>query len=604
MGNLNKAQEAAVNSRHPRILCLAGAGTGKTRTLTSRIARLYNEGIKTDQMLALTFTRAAGHEMKQRVIEMIGDEGKDLFCNTFHAFAAKLARRYAYKIGYTPAFTIYDEEDREAMVEQIIEDYGYNVKQKDVIKAIADYNMRSVPIKDNDIRRIHTEYLFRLRKNNAIDLDGLLLQAIRILHDVTVQAAIREQYPYVFIDEFQDTDHRQMEILRLVQPDNLFIVGDDFQSVYKFRGADVSIIMGLAEDPDYEVIKLEENYRSTIPIVTAANNLIKHNNQTEKVLISHREGEEIEQIALLDEYEEKETIEKLINAGLVWESYSEIAVLGRTNKQIEEIHDHLKASGIPCTIRSRQKEVLKGNDAKKIFGWMDAVMNKRDDNAVEIALNYPLEAATKAERQKAEMFSLEHECSLYTALQATGIGAGFMERHYDIEQRIAADYDEEETVSAYDLFNYVVESLTIREYYRGLGLENRAKEIDRIAEEIQKWQSQQVEIGDTITVEDWMEYYRMRLVDGELQEEDEEDAVQLMTAHASKGLEFDTVIIAGCNQGTFPMTRGDIAEERRLFYVAMTRARNKLILTRAQEKEFYSFRTQNREESVFLNEIQ
>ena len=236
---------------------------------------------------------------------------------------------------------------------------------------------------------------------------------------------------------------------------------------------------------------------------------------------------------------------------------------------------------------------------------MNAVANKRDDQSVEIAMNYPLETATKTERQKAEMFALEKDCSLYTALQATGVASGFLERYYDIEQRISEDYDEDESVSAYDMFSYVTESLYIREYYRGVGLVNRANDIDEIWEEIRKWQSQQVETGDTISVEDWLEYYQMRLVDGELREkeEDEDDAVQIMTAHGSKGLEFDTVIIAGCNQGTFPMTRGgDIEEERRIFYVAMTRAKNRLIMTRSCETNFYDFHSQETEPSIFLSE--
>lgn len=604
MVSLNQMQEVAVNSSHPRILCLAGAGTGKTRTLTSRIARLYHDGVKIDNMLALTFTRAAGHEMKERIIEMIGDDGKDLFCNTFHAFCAKLVRRYAYKVGYTPAFTIYDDEDRTAMLEQIIEDYGYKLKVKDVLRDISNNTLYGTSIKDADTRAVWREYIFRIRKNNAIDLDGLLTHAARILMDATVQAAIREQYTHVFIDEFQDTDHRQLQILNLVAADNMFIVGDDFQSIYQFRGADVSIIMNLAEDPDYEVVKLEDNYRSTINIVDAANTLIKHNNQTEKVLKSHREGDNIMLIESEDNDGELESIVKIINAEFVWNRYDDIAIIGRTNKQIEDIYDYLKTDGIPCTIKSRKTDVLRGNDAKKLFAWMNAIVNKRDDKSVEIAMNYPMEHARKSERQKAEMFALEKDCSLYTALQATGVASGFLNMYYDIEQRISADYDADEAVSALDMFEYITAALTIRELYLGTGLRNRASDIDRIQEEIRLWQAKQVETGDGITTDDWLEYYRMILVDGELRVEEEEDAVQIMTAHGSKGLEFDTVIIAGCNNGTFPLSKGELEEERRLFYVAMTRAKNRLILTRAKDAVLYDFHTIEKERSMFISEME
>ena len=202
------------------------------------------------------------------------------------------------------------------------------------------------------------------------------------------------------------------------------------------------------------------------------------------------------------------------------------------------------------------------------------------------------------------MFALEKDCSLYTALQATGVASGFLRMYYDIEQRISEDYDADESVSALDMFDYITDALTIREFYAGTGLMNRASEIDRIREEIRLWQAEQVETGDGITTEDWLEYYRMILVDGELKDENEDEAVQIMTAHGSKGLEFDTVIIAGCNNRTFPLSSGDIEEERRLFYVAMTRAKNRLILTRAKQLDFYDFHTVEKEASVFLSEMQ
>lgn len=602
---LNTAQEAAVRSDHHRILCLAGAGTGKTRVLTHRIARLVEDGVKPEEILALTFTRAAGAEMKERIIQLIGDDGRDIFCNTFHAWAVKLIRQYAYRLGYTPAFSIYDTEDKTSIVVQIINDLQYKVDAKKVLEAMDKNTLYRVPLPEGDIQYIVKEYTFRCKKNNAIDLDGLIAAVEFLLKDESIQNAVRDRWPYIFVDEFQDTDHRQMGILDAINPHNLFVVGDDFQSIYGFRGADVSIIMGMAENPEYEVVKLEENYRSTAPIVDAANKLIKHNNQTEKILRNDREGADISATAFEDREEElgfiASRIDRFVQNGT---QYKDIVVLGRTNKQIQEASEALQEAGIPCVIRTKSADAMESHEAKKIFSWMDAYLNPQNDSYVEYVLNWPAVTVQPREKQRAEMFALENDCSLMTALSATETAVGFLGICRNIKDAIWDDYDEDEEVSAVDLFEYVVKNTAVTSIYHEQGLSNRLSTIHDIGEVLRQWQEHQVELGEPYTAEAWLEKYRLRMLEADKQEENHEDAVQIMTAHGSKGLEFDCVFIIGCNNNSFPLGKGDIEEERRLFYVAMTRAKKYLYMTRAMMRNSWDGKLVEAEKSIFLEELQ
>ena len=602
---LNTAQADAVDSNHHRILCLAGAGTGKTRVLTHRIARLYEDGVRPDEMLALTFTRAAGVEMKERIINLIGDAGRDIFCNTFHAWAVSLIRKYAYRIGYTPSFSIYDTADKTAIIEQIITDLQYKITSKKVLEAMDKSTLYNVPLPEGDIQHIVTEYTFRCKKNNAIDLDGLIAAVSYLLRDDTIQDAVRETWPYIFVDEFQDTDHRQMDILNAINPQNLFVVGDDFQSIYGFRGADVSIIMKMAEEPEFEVVKLEENYRSTEPIVTAANKLIKYNNQTEKILRNDRKGAEIEFFEEENTEEEMGLLLRLVVKYMAKpkRKFKDIAILGRTNKQIQEASEALTEAGIPNVVRTKSADAMESQDAKKLFSWMEAILNPQDDATIDSVLNWPEQTVQPREKMQAEMFMLANDCSLKTALEATETAITFLDKFNVIQGIIREYYDPDEEISAVDLFEYVLIATNILEIYHEKGLSNRISVINELSNTIRAWQEQQVEIGEPYTASAWLERYRMRMLETDKQEENHEDAVQIMTAHGSKGLEFEAVIIIGCNNKSFPLGKGDIEEERRLFYVALTRAKKYLYLTRSKQRTIWGDHTEEAEKSLFLDEM-
>lgn len=593
---LNKEQRAAVESDHRRILCLAGAGTGKTKTMVTRAARLIEEGVDPWNILILTFTNAAAREMKERLIKLVGDKGEQVWASTFHSWAVKEIRRYGAAYGYTPGFTIYDGEDTLSIVTSIIEDMQYKMKPDDVVKAMEKNNVYRVPIPAGDIERTVDEYRFRCRRQNAIDIDSLITTLQSLLENDTINYILHNQYKYVFVDEFQDTDPRQMRLLYTLNPENLFVVGDDFQSIYGFRGADVSIIMGLSQDPDWQTIKLEENYRSTRQIVDAANALIKHNHQTEKELKAHRNGPAIELITKDTMEDEMDWIAgKCMRIGYDTGFFYNTAILARTNKQVNAIASRLSAMDVPYEIRQKTQDVLKTIEAKKLFAWMAAALNPQDDESVKAIINWPEQTVSRKRMLDVEMFQLENGCSLLTALEAKGEAQKIVNTIHDLHDIYIP--------AATTMHDAIIQQTGIVWWNREQGLENRNQRIKEIRDTIVEWEMKREELGEDITPESWLEHYKMRLIEAPANLSEELDAVQLMTAHGSKGLEFDTVIIAGMNEKSFPLTRGDIEEERRLCYVAMTRAKERLYLTRSTMRTVWGDHVEEAEPSRFLEEM-
>lgn len=451
--HLNTAQYDAVFSDHPRILCLAGAGTGKTQVLTRRVARLYESGISAGNMLALTFTRAAGAEMKERVISLVGNDGKQLFCNTFHAFCGNVLRENAELIGYEPVFSIIDQSEQRTLMREVIDDLKLDIDTTTINQVRAGKGKIGV-VQRNRAQTAINEYKYRLRYNNAMDFDCLIEYTRELLDRPEIAAKYRERYTHIFVDEFQDTDPVQWDLVCKINPANLFIVGDDFQAIYGFRGSDIKIILSLSENPQWQTVKLEMNYRCTIPIIAAANALIKHNRQTKKTLIAKKAGENIEIITPKSNLTEIESIIPKLKQNLALDIPT--AILARTNKQLQLAREILTSYGVPCT----PEETHTDSDTPD------------------------LEAAPA------------HSCTA--------------------------------------------------------------------------------------------------------------NEIHLMTAHGSKGLEFDEVIIIGANQGTFPNSKGDIQEERRLFYVAMTRARERLIISSPQTiiNTYYGVTNETpAEQSQFIREL-
>ncbi|MBU3213330.1 ATP-dependent helicase [Clostridium algidicarnis] len=591
---LNEAQRKAVESESEVILCLAGAGTGKTSTLTSRVAHLYNSRVGCSNMLALTFTRLAGKEMKERVIKLIGSAGEKLFCNTFHAFCVKMLKEYGYLLGYEREFTIYDQEDREAIVEKIIEEFSYGkYTNKKIIISLLD---GSKEIDCREEEQVAKEYYWILKRNNAIDLDMLLTETLKLLTEYPeVQKNYHSQYEYLFVDEFQDTNDIQMQIIKALNPRNLFVVGDDFQAIYGWRRAKTEYIINFQKYyPNAEIIKLEENYRSTGSIITAANNLIAHNeNQTKKVLRAHKDGPNIE-------YVEAENIANEVNiiAGKILEDsqYSDYAILTRTNKQMEPFIQIFKAFNIPYQVLTNKDDPLKKYDIRMILSTLEVAINPKDDNTLKKIINFPMKRLGELKIQEVEKVMVDESISFIEALEDVEEVQGFMQQLGEIRSYVTEVCSETSKV-----FDIAASYLNLLEKYKGENRENKIQDLDKAREVITRWKNVQIDLGESTDISAFLKWVHMKDIQEKLMEQ--RNAVKVMTVHGSKGLEFNTVFVVGMNQNVFPSKRGDLDEERRLFYVAITRAKEKLYITRAKKTLNWSSVEVDSTESKFIKEM-
>lgn len=604
LDGLNEQQLQAVISQNPVILCLAGAGSGKTRVLTHRMAHLHQEHrVGTSNMLALTFTRLAAKEMKERVMQLIGvNEGQKLTVGTFHSFCVRVLREWGNTVGLDSNFTIYDEDDRTAIIRTCIDELGYKkVKLQDVLD-----NLYSEIDADLPVAKVVAEYHNRLARNNAIDLDGLLVSMRDVLTFDQAQRELHDRYPYIFVDEFQDTNDIQFEIIQLLNPENLFVVGDDFQSIYGWRGANVRNIIDFPEKyPGCEAIKLEQNYRSTKRIVEAANTLIKHNlNQTEKVLITQREGPKINYLIAPDEDIEAKLIADAISIeskGMPETNWSGFAVLARTNRQLLLINDMLDSQKIPAQIVTNQDDVFKKPDIRNLMNLIEVALNPENDVLLRKVINFPYLRLTELELSNLELAALMGNKGHVEEIRNSGIPGGL--QFLDILQTIRDITEEFDSAAAVLANTFIVSGLF--NFYEDKGLKNRRDDIDTMLKKTEGWQEIQDSLGESRGIYSFLKWLRTRDIQEKLVQE-QVNAVKLMTVHASKGLEFPVVFVAGMNQNTFPSHRTeDMEEERRLFYVAITRAKERLYLTRPEQKPAYPrgpIITQA--ESQFIREIQ
>jgi DNA helicase-2/ATP-dependent DNA helicase PcrA len=559
---LNEQQLQAVTSTASTILTLAGAGSGKTTVLTKRIAHLHIEHrVGTTNMLCLTFSRLAAKEMKERIIKLIGEEqGKKLLIGTFHAFAVSVLKRWGHKIGIDENFTIYDQEDREEIIKKIIDEYGNKTNLKRVMDV---YLFATSRTEEED--RVIKEYRYRCAQNNALDLDKLIYSVVLIWR--SYPEALEEyqhNFTHLFVDEFQDTSADQMELISMLNAENIFIVGDDYQAIYGWRNARVEYILDFSKiNPHCEVIKLEDNYRSTESIVKAANNLIAHNiNRTDKKLIAHKSGAEIVICELEDPNTEAVNIATMIQSlhskGTI---YKDIAILTRTNTQVGYLQWVLEDKGIPVHRVAGKDDPYKTPAVRPIMNWMYFLYNRKDNIAFKKV--YKSFGSSDLHIYELEVKSLESNISLYELAMQFGVAVfkEFMNEWHTAEF-------EYEINGPGSCFKILLDFLEITE---------EQKDIQRALESITMWEDQKKHLGELHTVQAFLKYLRYRDIQEKLIEE--RDAVKLMTVHASKGLEFDNVFIAGMNQDVFPSKRGDIEEERRLAYVAVTRAKNRLFIT-------------------------
>lgn len=583
LGRLNPEQLRAATSPAPIILCLAGAGSGKTATLTARIGHLQlNERVGTSNMVALTFTRAAAAEMKERVGRLIGDSlTSKLTCSTFHAFCVHVLRTWAEpaRLRVDSSFSIYDEGDVKAIVDQIVSELRYTTLSRERLMEAIRGEREPDPGPEE---RVVREYGWRLQANNAVTLDGLLTGALHILREhPPALEEYRRRYSHVFVDEFQDTDDKQVELLKLLDPPHLFVVGDDFQAIYEWRSAKPEYIVRFADSwPGCEIVRLERNYRSTKPIVEAANQLIAHNKErTEKRLWTDVDGPLV-QLHEAAPGGEGHVVATIVKARSDGRAPRDFAILARTNAHAGEIAEVLEGAGIPTHLVSPRRDVWNQRDIRGIVAGIEAAYNRMDGFNIRRLLATPEPRIPQAALERLELAALETEEPLWQQLGKVADKYPGLKSvlHGLAEMRVLI---QEQVVTAEDAFRLAAEHLGFTGYYDRAGLTNRFEAYHRALRSVRRWQDVQAQLGEPPDPLAFVRWLRYRDIQDRLHDTDQ-DAVKIMTVHGAKGLEWPVVIVAGLNQGQFPITRSDsnLEEERRLMYVAATRARDELHITR------------------------
>ena len=627
LDKLNPEQRAAVEQTQGPLLVLAGAGSGKTRVLTCRIAHLIDSGVPAWRILAITFTNKAAREMVERVDSLTGESGKDAWVSTFHSCCARILRRDIEKLGYKREFVIYDEDDRMTVIKGVAKQLGLSDKEyppKAIKAAISDAKNRMLTprewlkdagdnFRNRRLCEAYEKYEAQLRSNNALDFDDLLIKTLELLSEhPPVLQYYQDKFDYVLVDEYQDTNIAQYQFVRLMAGSkrNLCVVGDDDQSIYGWRGADIRNILEFEKDfPDCRVIKLEQNYRSTANILDAANQVIAHNaGRKEKALWTQCDpGDKVGLYHAMDERDEAAFAalmsKKLINQGM---RPGEIAVLYRTNAQSRVLEEAFVRAGVPNRIYGGQR-FYDRKEVKDLIAYMRALVNPDDDVSVRRIINEPKRGIGDSTVEALALYAGENDLSLMAAALDSE-GAGLSSR----AQRLVggfADLMVELTEAMYTMSITEFTSALIERtgYVRALE-ESKTEENQTRIENIRELEgavSEFAKLNPEGTLTDFLENVALITDVDNLNETS--GAVTLMTLHSAKGLEFDAVFLVGMEEGVFPLSRAlfdetALEEERRLAYVGITRAKKKLYLSHAHTRMLYNARSAN-QLSRFVSEI-
>ncbi len=606
---LNEQQQQAVDSKAKKILVLAGAGTGKTRVLVSRIRRVLKDGVSIKEILAITFTRKAAQEMRKRLLKHLPENTvKQMYIGTSHSFCLRLLRQWASCVGLAPNFTIYDGEDRRDVINSILIDRHSKLTFKmfdKIYRSIKNnQNQKVADIKEYaEYNIVEKAYKARLREWGAVDYDMILELAVKIIKkNPRALAYYQGRFRYIFYDEYQDIAELEDGLCLTLAINNSFVVGDPDQNIYTFRGTDIKYILGHKDrHPDLEIINLEENYRSEATICDVANKLIKHNkNRADKELIPTRERE-TETVGYTP-CEDSENECHIISGGITnfevkGYKYKDMAILCRTNKQAYRIAHYLQENtNIPHKIISR--DTFWSNPAiRNVIFYLRVMQNPDDDFNMERILRSPhLGLDTYAIRQlKSE--AIMSEGSMYD-VYVKKFG------RENIELHIREDIDEIPIENI--IGNFITNSITNNNgYINWLSQQSMTSKIDRInklfTEKIPEFYKAQPDVKHNL--ENFLD--NIAQIEATDKIEKEEDVVNIMTVHCAKGLEYPVVIIAGCEDGKFPIidqTYDNIEEERRLMYVAITRAMDHVVFTYAKERRSYG-KVEEYTRSRFLKEM-
>ncbi len=639
---LNEAQHAPVVHKDGPLMVIAGAGSGKTRVLTYRIAYLMEQGIDPFSILSLTFTNKAAREMKERIAAIVGQsEAKNIWMGTFHSIFARILRSEADKLGFPRDFTIYDSADSLQLIKQVIKDLNLDsdvYKPKQIQSRISNFKNNLITVKayfNNpelmeadyyakrpEMGHIYQRYVDRCFRAGAMDFDDLLLKTNELLTRFPeVLAKYQQRFQYILVDEYQDTNHSQYLIVKALsnRHHNLCVVGDDAQSIYSFRGANIQNIFNFQRDyPESEVYKLEQNYRSTKNIVGAANSLIEKNKDRlpKVVWTANEEGEKIKVIRTYTDTEEgrfvaSDIFEHQMRLQLQPQDF---AILYRTNSQSRAMEDALRKKGIPFRIYGglsfyQRKEI------KDILAYLRLIINPKDDEALRRIINFPARGIGNTTMDKLLLAANHYKVALFDIVDNIQkidikLNQGTKTKLENFALKIKSFQALAQEKDAFELTDYILKNTGLLQEYRkditpeGL---SRVENIQELMNAIQDFIDAQKEEPDAdISLTSYLQ--DVALFTDLDKKDDDPNKVTLMTVHMAKGLEFPYIYIVGMEEDLFPSgmsvnTRAELEEERRLFYVALTRAKKKATVSFAESRYRWG-KLNYSEPSRFISEIE
>lgn len=621
LDELNESQRKAVEATEGPVMVIAGAGSGKTRVLTYRIAHLINNGVDPFSILSLTFTNKAAQEMKERIGKIVGyNEARNLWMGTFHSVFARILRNEAEKIGYPSNFTIYDTQDAKNLIKTILKEQGLDEKvykpglvlnrisaaKNNLLSSAAYINNTNIQSEDRQsakpkIGEVYKVYESRCFKAGAMDFDDLLFKTNVLLRDFPdVLNKYQHRFKYILVDEYQDTNFSQYIIVKKLGAvhENVCVVGDDAQSIYAFRGANIQNILNFKNDyPDVQTFKLEQNYRSTKNIVNAANSVIKQNKeQIEKnVFTDNATGHPIKIHKAATDNEEGKLISNLIfDTQLNHQAQpKDFSILYRTNAQSRAMEEALRRKNIPYKIYGglsfyQRKEI------KDLLSYFRLVINPIDEEALKRVINYPARGIGKTTLDKLTIAANNHQKSIWEIitninLYNTGINGGAQSKISGFISMIQSFAAQLTTKNAYDLGNEIASTTGIlKELYSDRTPEgiSRYENIQELLNGLKEFTETDNELEEDITPRGLPQFLQdvALLTNVDNEKDEDRNKVTLMTIHSAKGLEFPYVYIVGLEENLFPSqlsltSRAELEEERRLFYVAITRAEKELHLS-------------------------
>ena len=630
---LNKEQAEAVRTINGPMLILAGAGSGKTKVLTCRVAHLLQQGVLPYRILAITFTNKAAAEMRERVDKMAGPAAKDVWLFTFHAFCARVLRRDIDKLGqYSNNFAIYDTTDTKNLIKQILKEMNLDEKRfqpagiigrisnaKNELLGVKEFAAQAGDFYEAKVAQIYEAYEGKLRANNAVDFDDLLLLTLRLLQEVPeAREKYQDKFDYIMVDEYQDTNHVQYLLTKLLagKHHNLCVVGDADQSIYGWRGADIRNILDFEKDyPEAKLVKLEQNYRSTQVILDAANAVIENNTgrKPKNLWTNNGMGTEITYYQAVDERDEARfVIERMQELQLKeGAKLGDMAVLYRTNTQSRVFEEMLIKSGIAYTMVGGTK-FYERKEIKDIIAYLRLIYNPHDGLSLERIINVPRRGIGDATLARLQGYANETNQSMFdvisNASEVPGLSSRFVGKLDELASLLFEFMGEAEETSVKQLIINVMQRTGYQEQLelgRTAQDQSRLENLQELLSVAEDFAEKTARNGDEASLENFLG--EVALVSDIDDAELGEDAVTLMTLHSAKGLEFPTVFLVGMEEGIFPHERTlrdekKIEEERRICYVGITRAERNLYLSNAKMRMIYGD-TLSRRPSRFLQEV-